>query len=164
MSLGPDQAEGFRVAISNAVERRSSHRTQWAAQFAVASELCKRGYEVAFTMGNHPAVDLMARSPTRQISFQIDVKGLYKPNFWVIKPKPPNPTLFYVLAFVPNDAQNRFFVLAQDEVNAEIEAELQRARHRAAVKGRPLEKAELFAGVGQKFAQGFENRWGILPL
>jgi hypothetical protein len=23
-----------------------SHQTQWAAQFAVASELCKRGYEV----------------------------------------------------------------------------------------------------------------------
>ena len=28
------------------------HQTQWAAQFAVASELCKRGYEVSFTMGN----------------------------------------------------------------------------------------------------------------
>jgi hypothetical protein len=24
-------------------EKRSAHRTQWAAQFAVASELCKRG-------------------------------------------------------------------------------------------------------------------------
>jgi len=26
---------------------RSVHQTQWAAQFAVASELCKRGYQVA---------------------------------------------------------------------------------------------------------------------
>jgi len=32
-------------------ERHSAHQTQWAAQFAVASELCKRGYEVGFTMG-----------------------------------------------------------------------------------------------------------------
>ena len=31
-------------------ERQSAHRTQWAAQFAVASELCKRGFEVALTM------------------------------------------------------------------------------------------------------------------
>ena len=35
-------------------QRHSAHQTQWAAQFAVASELCKRGYEVALTMGNHP--------------------------------------------------------------------------------------------------------------
>jgi hypothetical protein len=31
-------------------QRHSGHQTQWAAQFAVASELCKRGYEVALTM------------------------------------------------------------------------------------------------------------------
>jgi hypothetical protein len=40
------------------------HQTQWAAQFAVASELCKRGYEVSFTMGNTtPIADLMVVSP-----------------------------------------------------------------------------------------------------
>lgn len=39
------------------------HQTQWAAQFAVASELCKRGYEVSFTMGNAtPVADLMVVS------------------------------------------------------------------------------------------------------
>ena len=56
--------------------RRSSHQTQWAAQFAVASELCRRGYEVAFTTGNHPCVDLMVYSPNR-VPFAVDVKGLY---------------------------------------------------------------------------------------
>jgi hypothetical protein len=40
------------------------HQTQWAAQFAVASELCKRGYEVAFTSGHTtPIADLMVVSP-----------------------------------------------------------------------------------------------------
>lgn len=63
--------------------RRSAHRTQWAAQFAVGSELCKRGYEVAFTMGNHPSVDIMVTSPTGS-QFGIDVKGLYKKNFWAV--------------------------------------------------------------------------------
>ena len=38
-------------------QRRSAHRTQWAAQFAVASELCKRNYQVALTLGNHPTID-----------------------------------------------------------------------------------------------------------
>jgi hypothetical protein len=67
-------------------ERRSSHRTQWASQFAVASELCKRGYEVAFTMGNHPSVDLLVNSPN-QVAFSVDVKGLYKKNFWAESPR-----------------------------------------------------------------------------
>jgi hypothetical protein len=73
-------------------ERRSTHRTQWAAQFAVASELCKLGHEVAFTMGNHPNVDLMAVSPGRT-PFGIDVKGLYRRNFWLVTAKQPRPGL-----------------------------------------------------------------------
>src|SRR5205823_5261292 len=56
------------------------HQTQWAAQFAVASELCKRGYEVAFTSGHTtPVADLMAASPVAKTMFLIDVKGLYAP-------------------------------------------------------------------------------------
>jgi hypothetical protein len=59
------------------------HQTQWAAQFAVASELCKRGYEVAFTSGHTtPVADLMAVSPVAKTMFLIDVKGLYRPNPW----------------------------------------------------------------------------------
>lgn len=101
--------------------RRPVHRTQWAAQFAVASELCKRGYEVAFTMGNHPRRDLMVISP-KGASFSVDVKGLYRRNWWLVTPKALDPGLYYVLAFVPDDAPNRFFVLSQQQVNAEIAA------------------------------------------
>jgi hypothetical protein len=66
------------AAGKSAKEKRSPHRTQWAAQFAVASELCKRGYEVSFTTGNAtPLADLTVVSPTSKKSFLIDVKGLY---------------------------------------------------------------------------------------
>jgi uncharacterized protein YhbP (UPF0306 family) len=101
-------------------ERRSAHRTQWAAQFAVASELCKRDYQVALTLGNHPSADLMAISP-KGIPFTVDVKGLYKKNFWAIRAKAKTPNLFYIFAFVPDEAQNRFFILTQDQANKEIE-------------------------------------------
>jgi hypothetical protein len=51
----------------------SGRQAQWAAQFAVASELCKRGYEVAFTLGhNTPLADLMVISPGKK-HFLIDV-------------------------------------------------------------------------------------------
>src|SRR5258708_33193587 len=90
-------------------EKRSPHRTQWAAQFAVASELCKRGYEISFTMGNAtPLADLMVVSPKRRM-FLIDVKGLYRPNPWVVKRKVAQKELYYVFAFVPDGHSNRFF-------------------------------------------------------
>ena len=148
--------------MSEKQARRSGHRTQWAAQFAVASELCKRDYEVAFTMGNHPSVDLMVTSPSG-VQFGIDVKGLYRRNFWAIRAKVAKPELFYVLAFVPDDSPNRYFILTQDQVNTEIAAEIGRARDRAILKGRPVERADLFPGVGWKFAEFHENRWTALP-
>src|ERR1700761_1492588 len=93
------------------VAKARGHQTQWAAQFAVASELCKRGYEVAFTSGHTtPIADLMVVSPDTKTMFLVDVKGLYKTNPWVIKRKPIRKNLFYILAFVPTGLPNRYFV------------------------------------------------------
>jgi hypothetical protein len=135
-------------------ERRSGHRTQWTAQFAVASELCKRGYEVAFTMGNHPSVDLMVHSPNQE-AFLIDVKGLYKKNYWAVSAKKAKPNLFYVLAFVPDHDHNRYFILTQEQVNAEVEADLAVARARKV--------SESFPGITWKRAEQYEGAWNILP-
>jgi hypothetical protein len=51
-------------------------------------QLPQPGYEVAFTMGNAtPLADLMVVSPKIKRNFLIDVKGLYRPNPWIIKEK-----------------------------------------------------------------------------
>ncbi len=140
--------------------RRSVHRTQWASQFAVASELCKRGYEVAFTMGNHPSVDIMAFSPGG-LQFGIDVKGLYRRNYWLVGEKTPKVGLFYVFAFVPDDAANRFFVLTQDEVNAEIAADTAAGHQRAETKGHVMRDFQ--TGIRFAVAEKYENAWPTLP-
>ena len=103
------------------------HQTQWAAQFAVASEFCKRGYEVAFTMGHTtPVADLMVVSPNLKRMFLVDVKGLYRRNPWLVKRKTLCDNLFYVLAYVPTDAANEFFVLTQAQANQFVADELKR--------------------------------------
>ena len=145
-----------------ATKRRSSHRTQWAAQFAAASELCKRGYEVALTLGNHPNADIMVRSPSN-FPFSVDVKGLYKQNFWAVSSKAQQPSLFYIFAFVPDDAINRFFVLTQEDVNREIADEIERARKRATKRGSLVDKSNVFPGIPWNYAKNFEDRWDILP-
>jgi hypothetical protein len=98
------------------VARQPTHFSQWAAQFAVASELCKRNYEVALTLGNHPKVDLMVFS-TKGVPFAVDVKGLRAGSTWLVRRKAPVRDLYYVLAFVPPGNPNQYFVMNQETAN-----------------------------------------------
>jgi hypothetical protein len=131
------------------------HRTQWAAQFAAASELCKRGFEVSLTMGNRtPLADLMVVSPRKNEMFLVDVKGLYRKNPWVVKQKEIRKNLFYIFVFVPNDTSNRFFILPQQRVNRLIRSELRRLN-------RPTSYP--MTGITWNLALPFENAWDTLP-
>lgn len=136
------------------------HFTQWAAQFAVASELCKCGHEVSFTLGhNTPLADLVVISPGHTY-FLVDVKGLAAQNYWQIARKPRRDNLFYVLALVPRGELNRYFVMTQDAVNATIEAEFRRLSPEHQQLG--VENNRL--GVRWKDAVGYEGRWDFLPV
>jgi hypothetical protein len=86
----------------------------------------------------------MVVSPARA-RFGIEVKGLYTRNVWLVDRKEPQPSLYYVLAFVPEGERNRYFVLSQEEMNAEIAADLDVARQRAAAKGKV--SADSFTGL-----------------
>ena len=136
-------------------QKRGVHRTQWAAQFAVASELCKRGYEVSFTMGNAtPLADLMVVSQSCMEMFLIDVKGLYRKNPWALKRKPGRDNLFYVFAFVPDNAANMFFVMTQKQANTYVEDELRR-----------LKRPDVYpmTGITWKLVERHQDAWNILP-
>jgi hypothetical protein len=96
----------------------------------------------------------MVVSPKSKESFLVDVKGLYKPNPWVIKRKTTRDSLYYVLAFVPDGTNNRFFILSQKQVNTHIRAELAR-----------LGRADDYpmTGILWKQAESHEDKWDVLP-
>ena len=136
------------------------HQTQWAAQFAVASELCKRGSEVSFTLGNNtPLADLMVVSPQEHQMFLIDIKGLSYKNYWQIKRQQTQTDLYYILALVQKDMDNKFFVLTQEEVNKNITAEFERLPPEKKLLGEAVNRLGIRWGDAVKF----ENRWEILP-
>ena len=136
-------------------ERRSTDRTQWAAQFAVASELCKRGYQVALTLGNQPITDLMVISPQHK-SFRIDVKGQYRRSFWHAKRNKRQNALFYVFAYVPNGLPNQFFVMTQGQVNRAILTTWGKFTRRPIAAGDRT-------GVSWKFVEKYLDKWDVLP-
>jgi hypothetical protein len=144
-------------------EKRKLRQTQWAAQFAVASELCKMGYEVAFTSGNHPQIDLMVRSPKGE-SFDVDVKGLYQKNYFLLNPKKEiRDNLFYILAYGPQDERNEFCILSHAEAYEEVQKDIERARARQIAKGGTGEKAGVMPGIRWKDAQEYKEGWKKLP-
>ena len=106
-------------------------------------------------MGNTtPLADLMVVSPKLKRMFLIDVKGLYRPNPWVIRRKIVRDGLYYVLTFVPDENTNRFFVLSQNQVNSYVEYELKRLH-------RPDDYP--MTGILWKQAETHENAWNVLP-
>ena len=130
------------------------HHTQWAAQFAVASELCKRGCDVSFTMGNcTPLADLLVLAPSGE-TFLVDVKGLAGRNFWQIRPKPLRANLYYVLCLVPGGALNRYFPMTQAALN----------EHLVAYQNSGVRYDERFSGMNWGTAVAHEDDWAALPL
>lgn len=131
-------------------------RTQWTAQFLVASELVRQYCTVAFTMGNHtPDADLMVGAPSGK-QYWIDVKGQSAKGGWIIKEKSDRLNLFYVLVLVGLKRQeDRFFVLTQREVNHLI---------RQYATTHPNAKHDM-QGFSWKDADKpeYENKWKKLP-
>jgi len=95
------------------------------------------------------------------------VKGLYRRNFWVVKRKLKKKNLYYVLTFVPDPKEdqgpNRFFILSQSEVNAEVPLHLSRIRRSRRKRGLPVEKVGIMEGLPWPFAERFEDKWRKLP-
>jgi hypothetical protein len=143
----------------NKKQRRSPHQTQWAAQFAVASELCKRNYQVALTLGNHPETDLMVISPTGW-AFKVDVRGLYRKNFWIVRLRPLDESLFFVLAYVPDPPEtNAFVIMTHQQMRKEQLDDLARAR----LKRPDLDETYPVLGVPWRYAVAYQDQWSVLP-
>jgi hypothetical protein len=140
-----------------------ARRTQWAAQLLAAAELVRRGYTVAFTMGNNaPIADLMVGTPSGQ--FWVDVKGLSAKGAWLVKPKRYRENLFYILVLLSPLAEpgqprqpDEFFVLTQDQANDAVKAYYR--DHSNQKPGKPGDRP----GFVYSNAVDFKDRWDTLP-
>ena len=75
-------------------------------------------------------------------------------NFWQIKQKENTNNLFYVLAYVPPAASNRFFIFRQSLIN-----EMMKKYETSGIKYDPR-----FSGINWGMALSQENMWSELPL
>jgi hypothetical protein len=142
--------------------RRSTHHTSWAAAFAVAAELSRRCYDVAFTVGNTPRYDLFCTGPSNT-AFKIQVKGISNAAaFWVqyqFFSTQTEEDLFLVVVLVPRrikDGGFRYFILSHHEAK---EAFAKLPTHKK--DGRKYDPNE--SGLTWGSITPYENAWPTLP-
>jgi hypothetical protein len=133
------------------------YRTQWASQFYVAAELTRRNYLVSLTLGNAPVADLLVVSPSG-IQFMVDVKGQSTKNFWLIQNREPRPDLFFVLVYLPKEAEiPKYFILSNKEI---MKKRNEYREHIENTSGRYDDKV---GGINWTTAFSYEDRWESLP-
>jgi hypothetical protein len=135
------------------------YQTQWAAQFYVAAELTRRGYQVALTLGNAPQTDLLVSTPGDNVQFRIDVKGQSTHNFWLVQKREVQDDLYFVLVYLPKKVNDppRFFVLSCVQMMKE-RADYQ--KHIEEIDGKYRDD---MGGMNWSTAFEYEDRWDALP-
>ncbi len=131
----------------------SKYHTQWAAQFYAAAELTRRGYLVAFTLGNARTSDLLVSSDSGK-HFTIEVKGLSKSNFWLFKRVQPRDDLFYIFVALGKLGEHpRFNILSSAEAMTEYDDYK---------SGFPQLESDMW-GMNWTTAFKYEDQWEKLP-
>lgn len=141
---------------------RKTHHTSLAATLAVGAELSRRGFDVAFTIGNTPRIDLLCDVPDGK-PFKVQVKGISNPaGFWVQKTffeAPLQKNLFLIIVLVPKPEDKsalRFFVLSHQDAKTES-LKLPKFRR----DGRRIEKHD--NGLYWRSITPYEDKWDKLP-
>ena len=84
--------------------KRAIQHTATAAVLALGAELSRRGYDVTFTMGNTPKIDMMGAVPDGK-TFKIQVKGISNEAGFFVGEKffegDSQSDLFLVVVYVP---------------------------------------------------------------
>jgi hypothetical protein len=141
---------------------RNAHHTSVAATLAVGAQLSRRGYDVAFTIGNTPRIDLLCTAPDGT-PFKVQVKGISnQAGFWVQQTfftAPRQDDFFLIVVWVPkpaDDSASSFFVLSHEDAIKQS-SEMPRSRR----DGRPIEKHDNGLNFGS--ITPYENERGKLP-
>lgn len=142
--------------------KANRHHTQWAGQFGVAHELVRRGYLVAFTLGNALGTDLLCQSPEEK-SFSLEVKTLSSRTYYLCQDhlQEPNESRHFVFVFLPSSTEKRpeYYVFNNQQFLEVVEEQKELTKASEAKRGKPY--ADFSFGIAYKTIakSGFRDAW-----
>lgn len=145
------------MSITKQHRTYSRYSTQWAGQFYVAAELCKREFLMSFPLGYAKETDLMVTSP-KGTAFRVEVKTQRTRNFWRYKQRDVSKDLFYIFVYLNEIEQNpKFYILTSKE--ARLEWDEYYVRHPK--EGR--KPTDYGLGTSFRSIEKYEANWRTLP-
>jgi PD-(D/E)XK endonuclease len=120
--------------------------TGLAGEYFVAAELLKRGWQVAITLGNAKAIDMIATNEEGNTTHRIQVKTLRtSPNVFTLQTEKVKPEDFYIFVYLNGeDEQPSYFIVKGEELIANLKhyygSSLGRADNRETVNNKPLQE------------------------
>ncbi|AND64487.1 hypothetical protein AX766_08715 [Flavobacterium covae] len=138
--LVESQPENIELKLQNT-------QTGIAAEYYVAGELSRLGYNVTFTFGNTKSIDLLIEKDDSIIAIQ--VKGIQKTKSicWNLDKTKVKPNIFYVLVNLHIDKPSEkpeFFVLTSDEALKLFTSSPKLGDKRAALDYKKLKKLKVY--------------------
>jgi hypothetical protein len=129
-----------------------------AGEFAVASQLCLRGYVASLTLKNYPGVDVFAFNPKNGKQVTIQVKASTDGAFNSPKTLSKNGSLIYVS--IKKDKTLEFYIIPADIVIKTRETKMKEYldKHPTTSKDQPM-----WLGGEEHFSK-FKDRWDLLGL
>ena len=141
--------------------KRKTHQTARAGEYAVASELNRRGFDTVTFTGNMPEIDLIALTPEKK-ALRIQVKS-QTGSGWLVnvdeRLKEPQPDMFWALVLLPKaeDEPPRFWIISDKQMREKV------------IQKRYEEKIHLFAPGRPRWCKiemwrvaDFEGGWSRL--
>lgn len=139
--------------LDNAELKLQNTQTGIAAEYYVAGELSRLGYNVTFTFGNTKSIDLLIEKDDSIIAIQ--VKGIQKTKSicWNLDKTKVKPNIFYVLVNLHIDKPSEkpeFFVLTSDEALKLFTSSPKLGDKRAALDYKKLKRLEVYQDKWEK--------------
>lgn len=133
--------------LDNKIIKLHRSQTGIAAEYYVAGELSRFGYNVTFTFGNTKSIDLLIEKEDRIIAIQ--VKGIQRTKSlcWNLDKTKVKANIFYVLVNLHVDlpsAKPEFFILTSEEALKLFKSSPKLGDLRAALDYSKLKKLDLY--------------------
>ena len=143
-------------------QKVKNYLTQWAGQYAVAAELTRRGYLVAFTLGNAIVFDLLCQPTSGGAAFGIQVKSLGSKGYFPISDLDcGEPSDYLILVYVPPRIEMplEFYIATRAEYQQTAASYV--PPRRRLPEGQPY--ATFSPGVQYQAIGAYKDRWNVLP-
>lgn len=149
------------------MERLSKEMLGLAGEYAVASELCRRGLYSQLTLGNHKRTDILVETDTRMVRVSVKAK---QSKEWPSISGPVRDDDFLVFVDFANKTAHEkldFYILGKDDWSRVVEQEIRNQRGKGKelkVDGRTVTHPDGWKGINIKIEHVavYKDRWDTI--